>query len=65
MTMEDVHGETRIVLRFRGTTDEPEWFVDEILGPPLGGPGGLRAPGPWTLGDVTWEPLPSVRNWKP
>ena len=33
-----------------GAADKPEWFIDEILTPPLGGPNGPGIPGPLDIG---------------
>ena len=40
-----------------GAADEPEWFVDEILGHRWVNQSKLEFQVHWTLGDVTWEPL--------
>ena len=45
-----------------GTTDEPEWFVDEILAHRWVGRAHLEFQVRWTLGDVTWEPLAECKE---
>jgi len=44
-----------------GGTDEPEWFVDEIIAHHWIS-GELEPQVRWTLGDVTWEPLASCKE---
>jgi len=45
-----------------GATDEPEWFVDEILAHRWVGQEDLELQVRWTLGDVTWEPLTECKE---
>src|SRR6266481_5838850 len=45
-----------------GSTDEPEWFVDEILAHRWVSQNELEFQVRWTLGDVTWEPLASCEE---
>ncbi len=45
-----------------GSTDEPEWFVDEILAHRWVSQNRLEFQVRWTLGDVTWEPLASCEE---
>ncbi len=45
-----------------GTTDEPEWFVDDILAHCWVSPTSLELQVPWILGDVTWEPLSQCKD---
>ena len=45
-----------------GTTDEPEWFVDEILAHHWVDRAHLEFQVRWTLGDVTWEPLAECKE---
>ena len=45
-----------------GATDEPKWFVDEILAHHWVDQAGLEFQVHWTLGDVTWEPLASCKE---
>ena len=40
-----------------GSADEPEWFVDEILGHRWVNQSKLEFQIRWTLGDITWELL--------
>ena len=44
-----LHCDTKVCYDF-GAADEPEWFVDEILAPPLGGLNGPGTPGPLDFG---------------
>ena len=44
------------------TTNEPEWFVDEILAHCWVGQADLEFQVHWTLGDVMWEPLASCKE---
>ena len=39
-----------------GTTDEPEWFIDEILAHRWVDQAHLEFQVRWTLGDIMWEP---------
>src|SRR6266481_5796496 len=45
-----------------GSTDEPEWFVNEILAHRWVSQNRLEFQVRWTLGDVTWEPLTSCKE---
>ena len=45
-----------------GTTDEPEWFVDEILAHRWVDRAHLEFQVRWMLGDVTWEPLAECKE---
>src|SRR6266481_4283477 len=45
-----------------GSTDEPGWFVDEILAHRWISPNALELQIRWTLGDVTWEPLAECKE---
>src|SRR6266481_3056862 len=45
-----------------GSTNEPKWFVDEILAHRWVGQNRLEFQVCWTLGDVTWEPLASCKE---
>ena len=46
-----------------GAADEPEWFVNEILAHRWVDSRGLELQVRWTLGDVTWEPLASCKEF--
>jgi len=56
--------DTKLYYDFRAT-DEPEWFVNEILAHRWVGQENLEFQVCWTLGDGCGSPLPSVRNLKP
>jgi len=43
-------------------TNEPEWFVNEILAHWWVGQENLEFQVCWTLGDVTWEPLTECKE---
>jgi len=45
-----------------GSTDEPEWFVDEILAHHWISPNTLEFQIHWTLRDVMWEPLAECKE---
>ena len=45
-----------------GATDEPEWFIDDILAHHWVSPTSLELQVRWTLGDVTWEPLSQCKD---
>ena len=45
-----------------GTTDEPEWYVDEILAHCWVDRAHLEFQVRWTLGDITWEPLTKCKE---
>ena len=45
-----------------GTTDEPEWFVDEILAHCWVDRAHLEFQVRWTLGGVMWEPLAECKE---
>ena len=45
-----------------GATNEPEWFVDEILAHRWVGQENLEFQVHWTLGNVTWEPLTKCKE---
>ena len=45
-----------------GTTDEPKWFIDEILAHRWVDQAHLEFQVRWTLGDVTWEPLAECKE---
>ncbi len=45
-----------------GATDEPEWFVDDILAHCWVSLTSLELQVCWTLGDVTWEPLSQCKD---
>ena len=45
-----------------GSADEPEWFIDKILGHRWVNQSELEFQIRWTLGDVTWEPLRNARS---
>ena len=45
-----------------GSANEPEWFVDEILGHRWVNQNDLELQICWTLGDVTWEPLAECKE---
>ena len=45
-----------------GSADEPEWFVDEVLGHRWVSQNELELQIRWTLGDVTWEPLAECKE---
>ena len=47
-----------------GTTDEPEWFIDEILAHCWVDQAHLEFQVHWTLGDITWEPLAECKELK-
>ena len=47
-----------------GSADEPDWFVDEILGHRWVNQTDLELQICWTLGDVTWEPLAECKELK-
>ena len=53
--------DTKVYYDF-GAADGPEWFVDEILAHRWVDSMGLELQVHWTLGDVTWEPLPHARS---
>ena len=55
------HHDTKSYYDF-GVTDEPEWFIDEILAHHWVDPMGLELQVHWMLGDVTWEPLASCKE---
>ena len=40
-----------------GSADEPEWFIDEILGHQWVNLTKLELQICWTLGDIMWDPL--------
>ena len=50
------HHDTKAYYDFE-TAEEPEWFIDEILGHWWVNQNELEFQIRWTLGDVTWEPL--------
>ena len=45
-----------------GAADEPEWFINEILGHRWVNQNKLELQVHWTLGDVTWEPLMECKD---
>ena len=45
-----------------GSADEPEWFIDEILGHRWVSQTDLELQNRWTLGDVTWELLAECKE---
>ena len=45
-----------------GATDEPKWFVNEILAHRWVDQAGLEFQVCWKLGDMTWEPLASCKE---
>ena len=45
-----------------GSADEPEWFVNEILGHRWVNQTDLELQIHWTLGDITWEPLAECKE---
>ena len=45
-----------------GAADEPEWFINEILGHCWVDSTGLELQVHWTLGNVMWEPLASCKE---
>ena len=45
-----------------GTTDEPEWFVNEILAHRWVDQAHLEFQVCWMLGDITWEPLAKCKE---
>ena len=55
------HQDTKLYYDF-GSADEPEWFVDEILGHQWVSQTDLELQIHWTLGDVTWEPLAECKE---
>ena len=57
------HRDTAMCYDF-GTTDEPEWSVDEILAHCWVDRAHLEFQVRWTLGDVTWEPLAKCKELK-
>ena len=56
-----LHHDTKSSYDF-GATNEPEWFVDEILAHHWVGQADLEFQVRWTLGDVMWEPLASCKE---
>src|SRR6266481_3452066 len=55
------HRDTKSYYDF-GSTDEPKWFVDEILAHRWMSPDMLEFQIHWTLGDVMWEPLAECKE---
>jgi len=55
------HWDTMSLYDFRAT-DEPKWFVDEILAHRWMAQDALELQVRWTLGDVTWEPLSQCKE---
>src|SRR6266481_1442286 len=53
--------DTKLCYNF-GSTDEPEWFVNEILAHRWVSQNRLEFQVCWTLGDVMWEPLASCEE---
>ena len=53
--------DTKLYYNF-GSTDEPEWFVDEIIAHHWVGQTELELQVRWMLGDVTWEPLAACKE---
>ena len=53
--------DTKVYYDFRAT-NEPEWFVDEILAHYWVDTMGLEHQVHWTLGNMTWEPLASCKE---
>src|SRR6266481_9874009 len=45
-----------------GATDEPKWFVDDILAHHWVSPTSLELQVCWTIGDVTWELLSQCKD---
>src|SRR6266481_6082752 len=45
-----------------GSTDEPKWFINEILAHHWISPNTLEFQICWTLGDVMWEPLAECKE---
>ena len=57
------HHDTKSYYDF-GAADEPECFIDEILGHCWVNQSELEFQAHWTLGDVTWEPLTECKDHK-
>ena len=55
------HHDTKSYYDF-GSTDKPEWFVDEILAHHWISPNALELQIHWTLRDVMWEPLAECKE---
>ncbi|KAG6870499.1 hypothetical protein C0992_013224, partial [Termitomyces sp. T32_za158] len=45
-----------------GTTDDQEWFVDDLIGHRWTQSGNLEFEVRWSMGDTTWEPLENCKS---
>jgi len=56
-----LHCDMQLYYNF-GATNEPKWFVNEILAHHWVSKNDLEFQVHWTLGDITWEPLASCKE---